>query len=134
MRQALKKNGGTISLILSVIILLAIWWLLALVLNSPAVPPPLGALKSFLASLRGDLFIHLSVSLYRVLISLILAAALGVPLGILLGKNPEIDARISPLIYLIYPLPKVVFLPIFLILLGIGDISKIVLITLIIFY
>lgn len=134
MRQALKKSGGTISLLFSVIILLAGWWLLALVLNSPAVPPPLGALKCFLASLRGDLSIHLGVSLYRVLVSLMLAAVLGVPLGILLGKNPDLDARISPMIYLTYPVPKVVFMPIFLILLGIGDISKIVLITLIIFY
>ena len=134
MRQALKKSGGTVSLLFSVIILLAGWWLLALVLNSPAVPPPLGALKCFLASLRGDLSIHLGVSLYRVLVSLMLAAVLGVPLGILLGKNPDLDARISPMIYLTYPVPKVVFMPIFLILLGIGDISKIVLITLIIFY
>ncbi|MDD4239426.1 MAG: ABC transporter permease [Desulfotomaculaceae bacterium] len=134
MRQALKKGGGTISLILSVIMLLGSWWLLALALKSPAVPPPLGAVKIFLASLRGDLVIHLGISLYRVLISLILAAALGVPLGIFLGKNPRIDAKISPMLYLTYPVPKVVFMPIFLILLGIGDISKIVLITLIIFY
>lgn len=122
------------SLIMSIIILLFVWWLLALALTSPAVPPPLGAVKSFLISLRGELLIHLGISLYRVLVSLILAAAVGVPLGIFLGKNPEIDARIAPMIYLTYPVPKVVFMPIFLILLGIGDISKVVLITLIIFY
>ncbi|TEB06906.1 putative aliphatic sulfonates transport permease protein SsuC [Pelotomaculum schinkii] len=134
MRQPLKKGLGTMSLVISIIILLFVWWLLALALKSPAVPPPLGALKSFLTSLRGELLIHLGISLYRVLVSLILAAAIGVPLGIFLGKNPEIDARIAPMIYLTYPVPKVVFMPIFLILLGIGDISKIVLITLIIFY
>lgn len=134
MRQVLKKGRGTISLVLSVILLLLGWWFLALALKSPAVPPPLGAVKIFLANLRGDLLIHLGISLYRVLISLILAAALGAPLGLFLGKNPEIDARIAPMIYLTYPVPKVVFMPIFLILLGIGDTSKIVLITLIIFY
>jgi len=134
MRQALKKGGGTLSLVLSVVILLVIWWLLALALKSPAVPPPLGALKSFLASLRGDLLIHLGISLYRVMVSLLLAAALGVPLGIFLGKNLAIDAWIAPMLYLTFPVPKVVFMPIFLILLGIGDVSKIVLITLIIFY
>lgn len=134
MRQVLRKSGGTISLLISVIVLMIFWWLLSLVLKSPAVPPPIDAIRSFLESLRGDLLIHLGISLYRVLVSLILAAVLGVPLGIFLGKNPEIDARISPMIYLTYPVPKVVFMPIFLILLGIGDLSKIVLITLIVFY
>jgi taurine transport system permease protein len=134
MKQALNKGGGTVSLVFSIIILLSFWWLLALSLKSPAVPHPLDAVKSFSASLQGELLIHLGISLYRILVSIILAAALGVPLGIFLGKNPEIDARISPLIYLTYPVPKVVFMPIFLILLGIGDTSKIVLITLIIFY
>jgi len=38
------------------------------------------------------------------------------------------------MIYLTYPVPKVVLLPVFLIILGIGDVSKIVLITLIAFY
>lgn len=134
LQQALKKDGGTFSLVLSIVILLLIWWLLSLALKSPAVPSPIGAIKSFSANLRGDLLMHLGISLYRVLMSLILATALGVPLGIFLGKNPEIDYRVSPMIYLTYPVPKVVFMPVFLILLGIGDISKIVLITLIIFY
>lgn len=134
LRQELKNDGSTIFNILSIIILLLIWWLLALALKSPAVPSPLDAIKSFLTNLQGDLLMHLGISLYRVLVSLILAAALGVPLGIFLGKNPEIDSGISPMIYLTYPVPKVVFMPILLILLGIGDISKIVLITLIIFY
>lgn len=130
----LKKSGGTISLLISVLILLVCWWLLALALKSPAVPSPFAAVKSFLSGLRGDLLLHLGISLYRVLVSLLLAALLGVPLGIFLGKNQAYDARISPMIYLTYPVPKVVFLPIFLILLGIGDLSKIVLITLITFY
>lgn len=134
MRQVLDKGRGAISLVLSVLLLLIAWWLLALSLKSPAVPPPTGAIKIFLASLRGELLLHLGISLYRVLISLVFAVALGAPLGIFLGKNPEIDARIAPLIYLTYPVPKVVFMPVFLILLGIGDISKIVLITLITFY
>ncbi|ABO51284.1 binding-protein-dependent transport systems inner membrane component [Desulforamulus reducens MI-1] len=134
MRQTYKKAEQAMSFLSSVAILLLLWWLLSLTLKSPAVPLPLDALHSFLISLRGELLSHLGVSLYRVLLSLLSATLLAVPLGIFLGKNPEVDRKAAPLLYLTYPIPKVVFMPIFLIILGIGDSSKILLITLITFY
>ncbi|MDD4754074.1 MAG: ABC transporter permease [Desulfitobacteriaceae bacterium] len=134
MQQGHKTTGKTFAFLSSVVILLLIWWLVSLILKNPAVPPPLDALKSFVSAIQRELFTHLGVSLYRVLVSLFLATIMGVPLGIFLGKNPEIDEKIAPMIYLTYPIPKVVFMPIFLIVLGIGDTSKIVLITLITFY
>lgn len=134
MRLKLKRFEKTLPFFYGVIILLLFWWLLALWLDSPAVPPPGEAMKSLGESLQGDLLNHLGVSLYRVLVSLILATVLAVPMGIFLGKNPKVDQQAAPLIYLTYPIPKVVLMPVFLILLGMGDTSKIVLITLITFY
>lgn len=134
MQQVFKKNEKTWSSLFSIAILLLLWWLLALILKSPAVPQPQNAVLSFLATMQGDLPLHLGVSLYRVLVSLFLATLMAVPLGMVLGKNPEIDTKVAPLLYLTYPIPKVVFMPIFLIILGIGDSSKILLITLITFY
>ncbi len=130
----LKKAGKTLPFISSVIILFAAWWLLSLGLKSPAVPPPPEALNSLWQSMQGDLPAHLAVSLYRILISMFLATVMAVPLGLILGNNPKMDNGAAPLIYLTYPIPKVVFMPILLILLGIGDVSKIVLITLVAFY
>lgn len=134
MRQTFKNSGGAISIVVSLVVLLGVWWLISAALKNPAVPPPPDAMKSILASLRGNLLTHLGISLYRVLASLLLAAALGVPLGLWIGKNQKIDDWVAPLIYLTYPVPKVVFLPVFLIILGIGEISKVALITLITFY
>lgn len=134
MQRVFKKNEKTWSFLLSIATLLLLWWLLALLLDSPAVPQPPKAMLSFLVSIQGDLPVHLGVSLYRVLVSLFLATLMAVPLGIFLGKNPGIDTRVAPLLYITYPIPKVVFMPIFLIVLGIGDSSKILLITLITFY
>lgn len=134
MRRAFKNSEKILSFLWSVVLLLLLWWLLAILLKNPAVPLPLAALQSFLHNIQGDLLTHLGVSLYRVLVSLVLAAIMAVPLGLFLGKNPAIDAKAAPLLYLTYPIPKVVFMPVFLIVLGIGDSSKILLITLIIFY
>ena len=115
-------------------ILLIFWYLLAIGLKTPALPAPWAALTSFQKLFVSDLLPHLTVSFYRVVISLTIATLLGAPLGLWLGKNQKADEFSAPLIYITYPVPKVVFLPIFLILLGIGDASKIVLITLTIFY
>ena len=71
---------------------------------------------------------------YRVIISIFLAIAFAAPLGLLLGQYPRINSFISPIIYLIYPVPKVVLVPVVLLLLGIGDLPKIVIITMILFF
>lgn len=130
----LKTGFRTINYLLAGVILFCLWWILAQFLSTPAFPTPLQAFASFFESLYGSLPLHIKISLYRVLASMVLASLLGIPLGLFLGKNPVADNYIAPLIYLTYPIPKVVFLPILLILLGIGNFSKVVLITLIVFY
>ncbi|MBZ4686746.1 MAG: NitT/TauT family transport system permease protein [Clostridia bacterium] len=132
--QLLMTGFKKMYYLLAIILLVLIWWSLSALLNTNALPSPLHAFKSFLASLQGGLLTHIGVSLFRVLISLLLAMLIGVPAGLFLGKNPQVDKHIAPVIYLTYPIPKVVFMPILLILLGIGNLSKIVLITLIVFY
>jgi len=117
-----------------VVFILIFWQILSMILQNPVFPPPLDALESLVEIFNTDLVFHLRVSLYRVVVSLIIATVLGVPLGLFLGKNKRADQLSAPLIYLTYPVPKVVFLPVFLILMGIGNVSKIVMITLIVFY
>lgn len=129
-----KIGLKSLPFIFAFIVLILAWWLLALFLKTPAFPPPLKALVSFGQSFHGDMLLHVKASLYRVLISMIAAAVLGIPAGLFLGKNPRYDRYIAPLVYLTYPIPKVVFLPVFLIFLGIGDFSKIALIALIVFF
>ena len=62
---------------------------------------------------QGILTEHFLISIYRVVISTVMAFIFAVPLGMLLGRNEKLDSFFAPLIYILYPLPKVVFLPIF---------------------
>jgi ABC-type nitrate/sulfonate/bicarbonate transport system permease component len=130
----LQLASRIVHIVATIGFLLVGWQILSILLGTPAFPPPGQAVRSFLEIFRTDLIDHLEVSFYRVMVSLVIATILGVPLGLFLGKNKKADRLSAPLIYLTYPVPKVVFLPIILILLGIGNISKIVLITLIVFY
>ncbi len=114
--------------------LLAGWQVLTLVIDSPALPGPLPALQAFASMFFPELLPEVLVSGWRVVVSMALGTALAVPIGLLVGRSPRLDAVAAPLIFLTYPVPKIVFLPVLLVLLGIGSVSKIALITLIVFF
>lgn len=116
----------------SILFLFGCWWLLARGLHNPGLPEPPLALQG-LARSWPELARHLYVSLYRVLASLALALLLAVPLGLWAGRNRVVDSFLAPLVYLLYPVPKVALLPVAMVLLGIGDGAKMLIIFLVIF-
>ena len=117
------------------LILLAVWQVCALLLNSMALPQPWMVIVDLGAKLAdGSLVDDLAVSSMRALAGIALALATAVPLGLIVGAEEHIGARVSPFIYLLYPIPHVVLLPLIIILFGIGNFSKIFLIALIVFF
>ena len=68
------------------------------------------------------------------MLAIVLAAATAAPLGVALGTSPRLYTISAPVIYLSYPIPKIVLLPILLLFLGLGDATKIVMIALILFF
>ncbi|WP_027364516.1 ABC transporter permease [Desulfotruncus alcoholivorax] len=122
------------STILSIAALLAGWELLALAVNNPALPGPVQSLDTFINEVPRGLWQHFLISTYRVFTSIVLSLVLALPIGMLLGREQHLDRFAAPVIYLVYPIPKIVFLPVLATLLSYGDISKITLITLVVFF
>ena len=110
------------------------WHLLAVALNKPGLPTPGTALLAFFEQIPAGLGKHFLISSWRVLASIFISLLAGVPLGLWLGTEEKFDRFFAPLVYLTYPIPKIVFLPVVMILLGLGDSSKIFLITLVVFF
>jgi NitT/TauT family transport system permease protein len=121
-------------ILLAVLALIAIWQILAMLINRPILPSPVVVFQVFVQELGNGLVIHILASLWRVLASIALAILLAAPLGLILGQSKKLNNLLSPAIYLIYPIPKVVLVPIFLLVLGIGDLSKITIIFVILFF
>jgi ABC-type nitrate/sulfonate/bicarbonate transport system permease component len=115
------------------VVLLLGWAVTAALVNSPALPGPAIAIKTFVERWP-EIWPHIVVSLGRVLAAMVIGTGLAVPLGLWLGRSPRADAVAAPIISVLYPIPKVVFLPVLLILLGLGHAPKIVLIALIVFF
>ncbi len=120
---------------LSLAACLLAWKVAAVLLSSPILPGPEETMRAFLAALGTATFwSHFGISTFRVLASIALAWALAFPLGIMIGYDRKTDRYVSPLIFLTYPIPKMVFLPVMILLFGLGDLSKVLLITLVVFF
>jgi len=129
--SGLARKG--IGYALAALALLASWWLLAFAVHQPALPGPVSAIATFAAQ-WGAIWPHILISAARVLVAMAIGTVLAVPIGLALGRSPRADAIAAPLIFLTYPIPKVVFLPVLYVLLGLGNSAKITLIALIVFF
>ena len=97
--------------------------------------PPLEIAKQFIAALgTRELYADAAASLMRALPGFAVGVALGVVLGLAAGIARTFDEMLSPLVFLTYPVPKIVMLPVFMLWFGIGDLSKVMIIALACFY
>ena len=120
---------------LASVALLLLWWLLAAALNAAVLPNPIVVAKALLAELLGgEILLHFLYSLFRVVSGIFLAISLAVPLGLVTGQFASANRFISPILYILNPIPKVVFIPIIFLFTGIGELSKILIIFIILFF
>jgi ABC-type nitrate/sulfonate/bicarbonate transport system permease component len=89
--------------------------------------PPLSAVLGRVWDdvLSGDLTINLGMTLYRALAGFAIAAVGGVALGIVMTRIKFIRWFFDPIVSVGFPMPKIAFLPIFMLWLGLYDVSKI---------
>ena len=76
---------------------------------------------------------HLAASLCRIFAALVIAAATAVPLGLAMGLSRWAKGLADPIIEFYWPLPPLAYLPLMIIWLGIGETSKVTLLTLAMF-
>lgn len=90
-------------------LLLVIWMVLALALESALLPSPLAVLQTLTEeAASGQLWHHLGVTLYRVAISFTLAMALGMVVGIWMGRSATVNGVLDPVLVLMLNLPALV--------------------------
>lgn len=121
-------------LLLGSLYILIFWQVAAWIVDEPILPGPVAVAQVFIEELGEGLAGHFLVSTLRVLVSIALAVAAAAPAGLILGQSERMNRIFSPVIYMLYPIPKVVFLPIVLLLFGIGNLPKIIIIFLILFF
>lgn len=126
---------------LSVMLLLILFWWGATQLHwvsSLYLPKPEYVLQRFFNILQHgyldqSLYTHIWASITRVALALLIACVIGIPLGILMGVYQYVHAALDPIIEFYRPVPPLAYLPLIVIWFGIGELSKVLLISLAIF-
>lgn len=127
------KKHKLIGLLWAALLLHAFWFGASIWLNKTILPSPVLVYQNFPKLFEHQLGQHMLVSLGRVLSGMLLALLFGVSLGLIMGRSARWNRLFDPIIYLTYPIPKMALLPIVMLLFGLGDASKIIMIVLIVF-
>ena len=110
-------------------VLLLLWQNAALAVQSPLLPP-VGAVAAALwrMTLSGELLRHAAASLTTVLLGFGAATVCGVSLGVLMAQSGTLRALLTPPIDALRPIAALAFFPLLILLFGIGQMSKAVVI------
>lgn len=121
-------------IILGTLLLHLLWCLLAYTLASPILPYPWLVYEGLPSLVLGGLSEHLLISLYRVLVGIAVSLILAIPIALALFSSRSVGRMLESFIYLSYPIPKLALLPIVMLLGGLGETTKVVMIVLIILF
>ncbi len=98
--------------------------------------PPLTEIVDTAQELWTDGYVHVSllehigISLARALVAFIASVLTGVPIGLVMGMSPTVNAALDPFVQFLRPLPKLALIPLVIVWFGIGELSKFMLIYL----
>lgn len=129
----LRAIGWSLARTLPILGLALAWELLARSGTvTPFMLPRLSAVleRIWIDAVSGDLLINTSLTLYRAITGFLIAASVGVILGMAMSRNAGVRWLFDPIISVGFPMPKIAFLPIVMLWLGVYDTSKIAMVVL----
>lgn len=129
----LEKRSG-VWYLYGIGIFLALWYVTGIVVRLPIIPSPVAVMANLIDIFTSKIVIHGFYSLWRIIAGVFLSVIVGIPIGLCMGYFGKWDQVLSPIIYLIYPIPKIALLPIMMLLFGLGELSKILMLFLIIVF
>ncbi|MDI3257413.1 MAG: ABC transporter permease [Kyrpidia sp.] len=117
---------------LGILGLLVIWQAVSMtgLVSSGALPAPSEIVRDGWEMVRGgELWPELYASLVRIVLGFVIGACAGILIGIVLGISRLAEAVGLPVVNSLYPIPKIAILPLIMLWLGIGEISKVTVIA-----
>lgn len=137
--QYLKRRSGrefVLGAAVPIVLLLA--WQIAANINlidDRSYPPPLQILKEgWELAVNGSLGANLWATLKRVLMGFATGATAGLALGFIMATSRNVRAAMEPTLSALYVVPKLAILPILLTMFGFGEMPKVMLVAITVFF
>jgi NitT/TauT family transport system permease protein len=132
-----QQNKERLLSIFSPLLLLVLWEVLVQVglLDKRFFPAPSSIVGTFTNLVTsGELFKHLWASIQRIFIGFALGGIPGLLVGITMGLFRWVRVFLSPMVAALYPIPKIAILPLIMLIFGLGEQSKWVIIAIAVFF
>ena len=125
-RPPLRRSAGVVRAAVSLrtyAVFVLAWWAIAAWVDRPIqLPDPWRVANALIGLVReGEVLEHAMVSTSRLVISLLLAVALAVPLGFVLGLSRRVEAYVDPLVEVLRPISGIAWIPLALFIFGVGN-------------
>lgn len=137
-RRLRARTAGELGVSIgSTLLLLVVWEVLvrAEVLDARFFPAPSEVIRTLFEMIRSGLLLtDVWVTLVRVLIGFALGSAFGIVLGLVMGLSRIVRAALMPMVGAIYPIPKIAVLPLVMLIFGLGDTSRYVVVAIGVFF
>lgn len=131
LRKPIRKSTYIIIAVAGFVVLLGAWFVASeFELVDPLfLPNPINVVRQLIENcMDGSLWEDTKISVFRIVMGFLLAAVLGIPLGILCGSFKKCEALLRPLCEFIRYMPVPAFVPLMMVWVGINEMSKIMVI------
>jgi len=117
-------------------VFIGVWYLMFLWNGNPIqLPSPLRvATAIWQLAITGELFEHALISTTRLVVALVVATAVAVPLGFVMGRSPMADRIIDPVVELLRPISGIAWIPLGLFIFGVGDVLPVFIMVYVAFF
>lgn len=134
-----SRKGRAVKIIgpFTPVLLLVVWEIAsrANVLDARFFPAPTSIAETFGGLISsGELFEHAAITLTRIAIGFVMGAVPGLLLGIALGSVATLRTLLGPIFASLLPIPKVAIFPLLLLVFGLGEASKYVIVAIGVFF
>ena len=120
-----------------ILVLLLFWQAVCMtgLVSELYLPAPTSIIKTgWTMVISGEIAVNMQASLQRIGWGFFIGSAAGIVIGLLTGFSRLAEAVGNPMIYSLYPIPKIALLPLIILWLGIGEVSKVSIIALGVFF
>lgn len=113
----------------SIILFLAIWWVLSLFMSPNILPSPLSTIEAFSHNRVNDVLFHLTKTMQRICLGFFFAMSLGLVFGVLMGISRKLENWLDMWVMIFLSIPGLVFVVLSFMWFGMNEFSTIVAIS-----
>lgn len=123
-----------INMVIGALVVNIVWYVAAILVDKNVLVDPITVYSHLGEVWRKSMSTHLSASLWRIFAGVSIAGISGLLLALWMVRSRWAGRILGAFVYFAYPIPKLALLPVVMLLAGLGDITKIIMIVLIILF